>query len=53
MVAISSNLQGKSVRGQRIFVLKGMRWETYQALRADVGDRRAWRIAYDGELLSL
>jgi Uma2 family endonuclease len=34
-------------------VLKGVSWPTFQALLADVGDDRAWRIAYDNGVLEI
>jgi Uma2 family endonuclease len=34
-------------------VLKGVSWQTFQALLADVGDDRAWRIAYDNGVLEI
>lgn len=51
MVAIASTPEAKPASGERIFVLRGVRWATYKALMADVGDSRAWRMAYDGEIL--
>lgn len=34
-------------------VMNGVKWETYKALMADVGDSRAWRIAYDEGALEI
>jgi Uma2 family endonuclease len=34
-------------------ILKGVSWQTYKALMADVGDERAWRIAYDRGVLEI
>jgi Uma2 family endonuclease len=34
-------------------VLKGVSWQTFKALLADVGDDRAWRIAYDNGMLEI
>ncbi len=34
-------------------VLKGVSWQTFQALLTDVGDDRAWRIAYDNGVLEI
>ncbi len=34
-------------------VLKGVSWSTFKALLADVGDDRAWRIAYEGGVLEI
>lgn len=33
--------------------LRGVSWPTYKALMTDVGDDRAWRIAYDQGVLEL
>ncbi|MBP0033404.1 MAG: Uma2 family endonuclease [Roseofilum sp. Belize BBD 4] len=34
-------------------ILRNVSWSTYQALMADVGEDRAWRIAYDRGVLEL
>ncbi|MEY3868549.1 MAG: hypothetical protein RLZZ338_2440 [Cyanobacteriota bacterium] len=34
-------------------ILKGVSWSTYKALMADVGDDRAWRIAYNQGVLEI
>ncbi|MCL1472714.1 Uma2 family endonuclease [Argonema antarcticum] len=34
-------------------VMKGVSWETYKKLMAEVGDDRAWRIAYDRGVLEI
>lgn len=34
-------------------VLRGVSWLTFKALMADVGDDRAWRIAYDQGVLEI
>lgn len=34
-------------------ILKGVSWSTFKALLADVGDNRAWRIAYEGGVLEI
>ncbi len=34
-------------------VLRGVSWQTFKALLADVGDDRAWRIAYDQGVLEI
>jgi len=34
-------------------ILKGVSWSTFKALLADVGDDRAWRIAYDEGVLEI
>jgi Uma2 family endonuclease len=33
--------------------LRGVRWATYQALMLDVGDDRAWRVAYAQEMMEI
>lgn len=35
------------------FILKGVSWQTFKALMVEVGDDRAWRIAYDEGVLEL
>ncbi|HEY9634044.1 MAG TPA: Uma2 family endonuclease [Coleofasciculaceae cyanobacterium] len=34
-------------------VLRGVSWQTFRALLADVGDDRAWKIAYDQGVLEI
>jgi Uma2 family endonuclease len=34
-------------------VMNGVSWQTYKTLMAEVGDNRAWRIAYDRGLLEI
>ncbi len=34
-------------------VMKGVSWETYKKLMAEIGDDRAWRIAYDRGVLEI
>jgi Uma2 family endonuclease len=34
-------------------VLRNVSWQTYKALMVDVGDDRAWRIAYNEEVLEI
>jgi Uma2 family endonuclease len=34
-------------------MLRGVRWSTYKALMLDVEDDRAWRVAYDQEMLEI
>jgi Uma2 family endonuclease len=34
-------------------ILKGVSWSTFKTLLADVGDDRAWRIAYDRGILEI
>ncbi|OCR00997.1 hypothetical protein BCD67_06460 [Oscillatoriales cyanobacterium USR001] len=33
--------------------LRSVSWQTYKALMVDVGEDRAWRIAYNGEVLEI
>ncbi len=34
-------------------VMKGVSWQTYKTLMSEVGDNRAWRIAYDQGVLEI
>lgn len=55
MVTITSpppQLQ-ESDRVSNPVILKGVSWSTYKALMADVGDDRAWRIAYNQGVLEI
>lgn len=53
--ATASSDQETSLSDERtpLATLNGIRWQTYTALMADVGDDRAWRIAYDGRTLEI
>jgi hypothetical protein len=31
---------------EKLITLTGIKWQTFQAIMSDVGDGRAWRIAY-------
>jgi Uma2 family endonuclease len=42
-----------SVKTEGILVFNGVSWPTYKAVMADVGDGRAWRIAYDQGVLEI
>ena len=53
MVTLTSTSEAKPTSAEKIFTLTGVRWATYKALMEDVGDDRAWRIAYDGKILEL
>ena len=53
MVTLTSTSEAQPVGAEKIFTLTGVRWQTYKALMEDVGDGRAWRIAYDGKTLEL
>ena len=48
----SPPVQEQIIRESKV-VLKGVSWQTFQALLADVGDDRAWRIAYDNGMLEI
>jgi Uma2 family endonuclease len=55
MVTITSpppQLQ-ESDRVSNHVILKGVSWSTYKALMAEVGDDRAWRIAYNQGVLEI
>jgi Uma2 family endonuclease len=55
MVTITSDppqLQ-ESDRVSNHVILKGVSWSTYKALMAEVGDDRAWRIAYNEGVLEI
>lgn len=51
-VSTSTRPKEKISPGNSI-VMNGIKWETYKALMADVGDGRAWRIAYDEGVLEI
>ncbi|MEG4800423.1 Uma2 family endonuclease [Microcoleus sp. ARI1-B5] len=51
-VTTSPPVQEQIIRESKV-VLKGVSWQTFQALLADVGDDRAWRIAYDNGMLEI
>lgn len=53
MVTITYPTVASPAIAESIFRLRGVTWSTYKALIADVGDGRAWRFAYDGEILEL
>ena len=46
----TSTLPQEQVTTQAI-ILNGVKWQTFKALMADVGDGRAWRVAYDQRVL--
>lgn len=48
----SAPVEQKIIPENRV-VLKGVSWSTFKALLADVGDDRAWRIAYDRGVLEI
>ncbi|MEQ8997845.1 MAG: Uma2 family endonuclease [Coleofasciculus sp. B1-GNL1-01] len=49
----TSTTEQPQVRAEPIVTLRGVSWQTYQALMHDVGDNRAWRIAYDQGILEI
>ncbi|HBL11214.1 MAG TPA: hypothetical protein DD379_07370 [Cyanobacteria bacterium UBA11162] len=53
MVTTTSTLEQQQVYSEPIVTLRGVSWQTYKALMADVGDDRAWRIAYDRGVLEI
>jgi len=38
---------------QKVITLTGIKWPTFKAIMSDVGDGRAWRIAYDAGVLEI
>ena len=38
---------------EKVITLKGIKWLTFKAIMSDVGDGRAWRIAYDQGVLEI
>jgi Uma2 family endonuclease len=38
---------------EQIITLAGIQWQTFKAIMSDVGDDRAWRIAYDRGFLEI
>jgi len=53
MVTTTSNPVEQQVTPENRVILKGVSWSTFKALLADVGDDRAWRIAYDRGVLEI
>ncbi|MEG4456420.1 Uma2 family endonuclease [Microcoleus sp. N9_A1] len=53
MVTTTSTPVEQQTTPENRVVLKGVSWSTFKALLADVGDDRAWRIAYDGGVLEI
>ncbi|MEA5469445.1 Uma2 family endonuclease [Spirulina sp. 06S082] len=45
--------ESPAIATELVFPLQGISWPTYKALMRDVGEDRAWRIAYHRELLEL
>lgn len=53
MVTTTSTPVEQQTTPKNRVILKGVSWSTFKALLADVGDDRAWRIAYEGEVLEI
>ena len=53
MVTTTSTPVEQQTTPENRVVLKGVSWSTFKALLADVGDDRAWRIAYDKGVLEI
>ncbi|OCR02307.1 hypothetical protein BCD67_20120 [Oscillatoriales cyanobacterium USR001] len=53
MVTTISNPVEQQVPAETKVVLRSVSWQTYKALMADVGDDRAWRIAYNEGVLEI
>lgn len=53
MVTTTSTRVDQQLTPENRVVLKGVSWSTFKALVADVGDDRAWRIAYDRGVLEI
>ena len=51
MVTTTSTPVEQQTTPENRVILKGVSWSTFKALLADVGDDRAWRIAYYGGVL--
>ena len=53
MVTTTSSPVDQQLTPENRVILKGVSWSTFKALVADVGDDRAWRIAYDRGVLEI
>ncbi|MEG4232631.1 Uma2 family endonuclease [Microcoleus sp. Pol11C3] len=53
MVTTTSTPVEQQTTPENRVILKGVSWSTFKALMADVGDDRAWRIAYDEGVLEI
>ncbi|MEG4084502.1 Uma2 family endonuclease [Microcoleus sp. POL10_C6] len=49
----STPIEQQTTPAENRVILKGVSWSTFKALLADVGDDRAWRIAYDEGVLEI
>ncbi|WP_019498250.1 hypothetical protein [Pseudanabaena sp. PCC 6802] len=46
-------LTEEQIRARQFIELKGISWQTYKELMAQLGDDRVWRIAYDQGVLEI
>lgn len=53
MVTTTSTPVEQQITPENRVILKGVSWSTFKALLTDVGDDRAWRIAYDRGVLEI
>ena len=53
MVTTTSTPVEQQTTPENRVILKGVSWSTFKALLADVGDDRAWRMAYDEGVLEI
>ena len=53
MVTTTSTPVEQQTTPENRVILKGVSWSTFKALLADVGDDRAWGIAYQGGILEI
>lgn len=53
MVTTTLTPAAQQVSSEPIITLRGVTWQTYKSLMADVGDNRAWRIAYTEGVLEI
>ena len=52
MVTTISNIPLHSSE-EKVITLTGIKWQTFKAIMSDVGDGRAWRIAYAEGVLEI
>lgn len=45
--------ESKSTCMESVIPLRGISWQTYKTLMAEMGENRGWRIAYDLGVLEL
>lgn len=51
--ATSSSFPQESVPAEARVLLRGVSWQTFKALMADIGEDRSCRIAYDQGMLEI